>query len=204
MAFWRENMFFMNFKNHIVKWYQTVLMPVLHIDHSGKKSTFRSEDEMTEEKEESQANAGSDDGAKGGADQSTSGMTVTMPAQKKKAENVTGDAAAVLDRINTDRENEFEKTRREAEEARRKADEEARLAAIMNANKVDVDSFIEQGKSAAEEAEKKAADDAKAAEELRRAQEIIDRLNREAAEDEAKKQAELDAAKAAAAEKFGE
>ena len=48
------------------------------------------------------------------------------------------------------------------------------------------------------------ADDAKAAEELRRAQEIIDRLNREAAEDEAKKQAELDAAKAAAAERFGE
>lgn len=71
---------------------------------------------------------------------------------------------------------------------------------IMKKNAVDISEYIEEGK-ANQKKEVKAEesnattdnDDA-----LLRAQEIIDRLNREAAEDEAKKQAEIDAAKIAA------
>ena len=212
MALWHEGNFFMNFKNHIVKWYRTVLLPVFHIDNSGNQQMFHTEGEEPKTKEESDLEKVAEAQAK----ISSSGKTVVMPAQKKKGPVVTGDAAAILDRINSDREDkhlsEVEKARKEADEARRKAEEEARLASIMNANKVDVDSFIAQGKNAAQEAEA----EAKAAEEMRRAQEIMDRLNREAAEDEAKKQAEieeakkqamkqaeLDAAMAEAAEKFG-
>ena len=194
MSFWRENIFFMNFKNHIVKWYQTVLMPMMHIDHSGKRSTFHTEDEEDIKDSDNKSSDDTVDESK----TSPGGKTVHMPGMNSKPVEASSDAQAVLDRINNDREgkhfDEVEKARREADEARRKADEEARLASIMNANKVDVDSFIEQGKSAAQEA--------KEAEELRRAQEIIDRLNREAAEDEAAKQAELDAAMAEAAQKF--
>lgn len=186
----------MNFKNHIVKWYQTVLLPVFHIDNSGHQQMFHTEGEEPITKAESDKIKHEERVAK----LASNDKTVVMPAQKKKGPVVTGDAAAILDRINSDREdkhmNEVKKARKEADEARRKAEEEARLASIMNANKVDVDSFIAQGKNAAQEAEA----EAKAAEEMRRAQEIMDRLNREAAEDEAKKQAEIDEAKRMAME----
>lgn len=216
MAFWHESNFLSNFKNHIVKWYRLVILPVFHIDNSGSKQRFHTEGEEPENSINSGASgaygtagnnlgnsesftdmtseqASSGNTASGG---SSFGASVTMPAQNKKSPVASGDAEAVLNRINSDREGRHLD---EIEKARRKAEEDARLASIMNANKVDVDSFIEQGRTAAKNAEA----DAKAEEEMRRAQEIIDRLNREAAEDEAKKQAELDAAKASAAEKFG-
>ncbi|MBR1599620.1 MAG: hypothetical protein IJ661_12010 [Lachnospiraceae bacterium] len=205
MSFWRENNFFMNFKNHIVKWYQTVLLPVFHIDNSGSKQRFHTEGEEPETpaadgavsgEADAEASEGSKTASGGGT---SSGKTVTMPGMNKKGPVASGDAQAVLDRINNDREgkhfDEVEKARKEAEAAKRKAEEEARLASIMNANKVDVDSFIAQGKNAAQEA--------KEAEELKRAQEIIDRLNSEAAADEAAKQAEIEEAKRKAAEQAG-
>ena len=201
MAFWHESNFLSNFKNHIVKWYRLVILPVFHIDNSGKKPRYHTEGEEPDNISGA-GGSGSAVSADGPFYEAVSGgekaakSSVTMPAQNKKGPAVSGDAEAVLNRINSDREGRHMD---EIEKARRKAEEDARLASIMNANKVDVDSFIAQGKSAAEEAEK----EAKAAEEMRRAQEIIDRLNREAAEDEAAKQAELDAAKASAAEKFG-
>ena len=207
MAFWHESNFLMNFKNHIIKWYRLVILPVFHIDNSGDKKENNANDSVnTSENSDDvhtdmNGNSKSDGTSKSNVTNSdnTYGMQVKMPAQDKKGPVVTGDAAAILDRINSDREGRHLD---EIEKARKKAEEDARLASIMNANKVDVDSFIAQGKSAAKEAEKKAADSAKE-EEMRRAQEIIDRLNREAADDAAKKQAELDAAMAAAAEKFG-
>ena len=99
MSFWQENNFFMNFKNHIVKWYQTVLLPVFHIDNSGKRQLFKAadDDEYTEDYHEALA---SNKGEK--KDGAASEKTITMPAQKKKGPAVTGDAAAVLDRINNE------------------------------------------------------------------------------------------------------
>ncbi len=71
---------------------------------------------------------------------------------------------------------------------------------IMKENAVDISEYIEEGKAnqkiAVQAEESNATTDNDDA--LLRAQEIIDRLNREAAEDEAKKQAEIDAAKIAA------
>ena len=190
MSFWRENNFLMNFKNHIVKWYQTVLLPVFHIDNSGKVQKFNSEGEDPQTKAEMD---------RAEMEKREKEKTITMPGMNQEAPDASEDALAVLNRINNDRNgkhmNEVEKARKEAEDAKRKADEEARLASIMNANKVDVDSFIAQGKSAAQEA--------KEAEELKRAQEIIDRLNNEAAADEAAKQAEIEEAKRKAAEQVG-
>ena len=200
MAFWHESNFLSNFKNHIVKWYRLVILPVFHIDNSGKKPRYHTEGEEPEildaTGETNSAGNTNAVSAKNTSSGEAAKSSVSMPSQNKKGPVVSGDAEAVLNRINSDREG---KHLDEIEKARRKAEEDARLASIMNANKVDVNSFIEQGRSAAQEAEK----EAKAAEEMRRAQEIIDRLNREAAEDEAAKQAELDAAKASAAEKFG-
>ncbi len=199
MSFWRENMFFMNFKNHIVKWYRTVLLPVFHIDNSGKRQKFRTEGNESYSEDPSKAletvNWNKAEIVTPGSPRPSS-----KSSQSINDNHGESDAEAILSRINQDREN---KHMNDIEQAKKKAEEEARLAAIMNANKVDVDSFIAQGKNAAKQAQEKASADDKAAEEMRRAQEIIERLNREAAEDEAKKQAELDAAKAAAAEKFG-
>lgn len=185
MGFWSENQFFMNFKNHIIKWYRLVILPVFHIDNSGSKQRFHTEGEEDLEKAGA---TGNDSASSKGASETDGGRAGQSAAAKPKS-SAGGDAQAVLDRINNDREGRHLD---EVERARQKAEEDARLASIMNANKVDVDSFIAQGKSAAKEAE-----------EMRRAQEIIDRLNREAAADEAAKQAELDAAMEAAAEKFG-
>lgn len=200
MAFWHESNFLSNFKNHIVKWYRLVILPVFHIDNSGKKPRFHTEGEESEISNAADGTNGVGNTntvpSKNDSNEENVKSSVTMPLQNKKGPVVSGDAEAILNRINSDREG---KHLDEIEKARRKADEDAKLASIMNANKVDVNSFIEQGRSAAQEAEK----EARAAEEMRRAQEIIDRLNREAAEDEALKQAELDAAKASAAEKFG-
>ncbi len=129
----------------------------------------------------------------------------------------SADAVEVLNRINREKE---EARKRAVEKQWKKRQEEERIAEIMNAGKVDVDAFIEEGRSMAAEKndsvskaesqstggttatetvnspETNEADTSGATDEqLRRAQEIIDRLNREAAEDEAKKQAEIDAAK---------
>jgi predicted lactoylglutathione lyase len=119
----------------------------------------------------------------------------------------------VLNRIEREKE---EKNKKEIEEARQKAKEQERINAIMDANKVSVDDFIEEGKARgntekltaemADEVQSQDEDDKDGAtkqEELRRAQEIIARLNHEADEDEEKKEAEIEAARAVAREKFG-
>ncbi len=131
-------------------------------------------------------------------------------ARRETVPGSSADAMAVLDRINTDKET---RRRQEIERLRRKQEEDARIAAIMKAGKVDVNAFIAEGRHRAEEDaahqvqtpamefedERAAAAAANSTEEqLRLAQEIMERLNREAAEDDAKKQAEIDAAKQAA------
>ena len=200
MSFWTENRFMMSFKNHIVKWYRLVLLPVFHLDNNrnAHDTTQAPQGDIlpTNNQTNDSGVQTSDLGVKNeqAAQSDNSGPAVKMPAYEKKGPAVTGDAAAVLARINNDREgrysDEIEEARKKADEERKKAEEQARLASIMNANKVDVDSFIAQGKTAAQEAD-----------EMKRAQEIMDRLNREAAEDEAKKVAEIEEAKRQAAEK---
>ena len=129
--------------------------------------------------------------------QSENRETDTKDVQMNSASSE--DPMEVLRRINEEKE---AKQRKEIENAKQKASEEVRIAAIMNANKVDVNAFIEAGKAAKEEIAAKKAEEKKA-DDLRRAQEVMDRLNREAAEDEAKKQKEIEAAKQEAKKHFG-
>ena len=92
------------------------------------------------------------------------------------------------------------KKQAEIDAARKKADEDARLASILKSTKVDISGFINEGLASrsethTEDTSSDTSSDTPSDEALRRAQEIMDRLNREAAEDEAKKQAEIEAAK---------
>ena len=134
------------------------------------------------------------------------------PAEAKKDEEQgsgmhmdRADALEILNRINREKDEarlqEIEEGKKlRGEQSTSKEDEVAKVASILNAGRADVNRFIEEGRSraAAQEESAPASGGGPSEEELLRAQEIIDRLNREAAEDEAKKQAEIDAAKAAA------
>lgn len=85
----------------------------------------------------------------------------------------------------------------EAEEAYEKEQAESALEKIENAKH-------EKGLDVEDTSSEDVSSTTATQEELDRANEIYERLMREAAEDEAKKQAEIDAAKAAALEKFGD
>lgn len=268
MGFWNNGGFFRSIKGHVFKWWQLVIMPVLHINNNNKsrqtpvnQSTpntvpMTQEMQLTQDavptvQQEIQAVQSAVPKQEAMASQPVTEMQQSaqltqqplqeIPVESKPIQQEvsakehssmpTEDPMEVLRRINEEKE---EQRRKEIEAAKKKASEEARIAAIMNANKVDVNAFIEAGKAAKEEIAAKKADEkaqrefaeqkakevqqsttVKAAvdaeiekkrkqeDDLRRAQEIMDRLNREAAEDEAKKQAEIDAAKQEAKKQFG-
>ena len=220
MRFWTNGGFFSSVKGHVIKWWQLVIMPVLHINNDRKvvqneeqpkqqpvQMTQNAQmQQMTFETQGPLVNSVHTVSEGNSENNNTSSQMVDRGKQKelemvqsmtKESDASTNeDAMEILRRINEEKE---EKRRRDVEQARKKAQEEARIADIMNANKVDVNAFIEAGRVAKEEiASKKAEDDA-----IRRAQEIMDRLNREAAEDEAKKVAEIEAAKQEAKKQFG-
>lgn len=104
-------------------------------------------------------------------------------------------AQEILDRLNKEAAADEAKKQAEIDAARRKAEEDAKLASILKSTQRDISQYINEGLAsrdsvADETPAPEASDDV-----LKRAQEIMDRLNKEAAEDEAKKQAEIDAAK---------
>lgn len=187
---WDKN-FFARVRGNIIKWWQQVCLPVLHINNNEwrqGRSVWKKqkEDDYAKESEDTHSSL-------------SSGTETTEETGFGGENSAPEDALEVLNRIQREKEQERQ---REIEKAKQQADEKDRVASIMNANKVDVNAFIEAGKAAiqdnSKEEETKASD-----EEMRKAQEIIERLNREAAEDEAKKQAEIDAAKQMAKETFG-
>ena len=209
--------FFKYISSNIVKWWQVHITPILHINNNKKgRGRFEGGDgslenqyaaEAAERAVESAPNAGSamnsqvSDGAyEDQILQDSSGKSTINSdlLNNKVPDGTSADAMEVLNRINKEKD---EARKRAVENQWKKREEEERIAAIMNAGRVDVDAFIEEGRSkAAEHSEVMEASENKDTsgatdEQLKRAQEIIDRLNREAAEDEAKKQAEIDAAK---------
>lgn len=190
---------------NIVKWWQLTIMPILRIDNNSsayRQSNSPQPDVLNQQVPPvSNLNAGEKDGV---PVQSSSTVEEKTSSVNTPAQEMT-DAQLVMERINRERE---EKRKKDME----KAQEEARLAAIMNANKVDVNAFIQAGKEAREEKEKEETAYEESGNEgttgvdpdaMARAEEIIARLNREAAEDEAKKQAEIEEAKKQAKETFG-
>lgn len=211
--------FFKVITGNIVKWWQLVVMPILKIDNNSKQNQQVQTEQPAASEQKSNPTQVVEQKAVETKEQPSQQETKkavddTVPTSKEETKSETAttggqqdaaDALAVMERINRERE-----AKRKAD--LEKAQEEARLASIMNSNKVDVDAFIQAGRESREEkeAENKAEnniqitsgsdskDDA-----IARAEEIMARLNREAAEDEAKKQAEIEAAKKQAEETFG-
>lgn len=182
---------------NIVKWWQLTVMPILRIDNNQSpqnganiQNPSAANVQSADSNKYSEAVASND--VKSNAVSDKTVQDSSNHSEKNTASPDASDAQMIMDRINRERE---EKRKQDMEKARLKAEEDARLASIMNANKVDVNAFIKAGKEAMEH---KQEDEA-----LIRAQEIMDRLNREAAEDEAKKQAEIEVAKQKANETFG-
>lgn len=212
MGFWNDGGFFSSVKGHVFKWWRLTIMPILHINNNSRHTQYvTSQPNTLDEQQSTQLHMNAEPQMiyennvreEGSAAQNVSVSEMKEEVLKEQNTPETEDAMEVLRRINEEKE---EKRRKEIETARQKASEEARIAAIMNANKVDVNAFIEAGRVAKEEiATKKAEEQAKlkADEDMRRAQEIMDRLNREAAEDDAKKLAEIEAAKEEARKQFG-
>ena len=182
------------FSQRVIKWWRVVVVSVLKIDNNDPGQSPAGDDAE-------KAQAQGETGAGNAAVPEGEGQHVSAFSQEAIPADTSEDAMAVLNRINREKE---DARAREIEEQRKKSEEAARIASIMQAGKVDVNAFIEEGRSkAAEQKAEVPKEEAKpdaTEEQLRRAQEIMDRLNREAAEDEAKKQAEIEAAKAAAHE----
>lgn len=194
--------FFQIIMGNIIKWWHVHITPILHINNNKRgDGRFQGGDGRWDQEDSVQGSAqtgygqGSGDNIQGAAaSASNSGEPVSNGAST--------DAMEILNRINREKD---EVRLREIEAAEKKREEEARIASIMNSNKVDVNAFIEEGRSKSGSMDTSSgsvsSSDAAASasdEEMRRAQEILDRLNREAAEDEAKKAAEIEAAKAEA------
>lgn len=203
--------FFKYISSNIVKWWQVHITPILHINNNKKgRGRFEGGDgslenqyaaETAERAVESVESANpimnsqvSDGAYDDQISQDASGKSTINSdlLNNKIPDGTSADAMEVLNRINKEKD---EARKKAVENQWKKREEEERIAAIMNAGKVDVNAFIEEGRSNAAETTGEASTSDATEEQLRRAQEIIDRLNREAAEDEAKKQAEIDAAK---------
>ena len=197
--------FFQIITGNIIKWWHVHITPILHINNNkkGDGQVWGGDGSLAQE---ASGQGGAQTGYGQGSGDNTQGATASASSTSKSGNaavnGASADALEILNRINREKD---EVRLREIEAAEKKREEEARIASIMNSNKVDVNAFIEEGRSKSGGTDSSAGTEASSdttssasEEELRRAQEILDRLNREAAEDEAKKQAEIEAAKAEA------
>ncbi|CCX89624.1 unknown [Clostridium sp. CAG:590] len=182
--------FFSKLKSNVIKWWQQVILPVFII---------RYDNNVRAEQQPIVSVTSKTDSESADMEENVADMVQADSVQERYAPNTTYDDAEYARQRAEQLRREQERNRQqEIERLRREQQEKERIAAIMNANKVNVNAFIEEGREARlhEEEERKAGQLAEQeAENLRRAQEIIDRLNREAAEDEAKKEAEIAEAK---------
>lgn len=185
MGFWHNGGFFSSVKGHVIKWWQQIILPVLHINLEQRRASGKIQaDQQLLHQEETVKESSKPVLTENETIGITEGQMDDVELARQRAEQVR-------------REEELRR-QKELEKLKNEAQEQARINSIMNANKVNINAFIKEGEENrnAEEEERRRQD------EERRAQEIIDRLNREAAEDEAKKQAEIEAARQEAKEKF--
>lgn len=184
---------------NVIKWWHLVMKPVLRIDNneSGQVESVQPKEQLKPEEVQSEP----EQQFISEKVQSASETKQVKPEeQQRKPEErqakPTEDRSAMdfIERMNAEKEEKRKKLLEQAQE-------QARINEILNANKVNVEAFIQVGKGAIQEKEEqkeKIDDDVMA-----RAQEIMDRLNKEAAEDEAKKQAQIEEAKRQAKKTFG-
>lgn len=189
MDFWHWGGFFKSVKGHVIKWWQQVILPVFHLNNNANHKASNAQESKKK----------TDDGVSTAKSIDTcteEQVTTYAKGQMEGTGSINSvedqDAAAILERLEREKQAEAEKTQKEIDEIRRKNQEQERIAAILNANQVNVNAFIEEGKASRENASGEVSTGKQ--EDMRRAQEILERLNREAAEDEAKKRAEIEAA----------
>lgn len=184
---------------NVIKWWHLVMKPVLRIDNNESrqeksvqpKEQLKPEDVQSEPEQQFISEK---------VQSASETKQVKPEEQQRKLEErqakPTEDRSAMdfIERMNAEKEEKRKKLLEQAQE-------QARINEILNANKVNVEAFIQVGKDAIQEKEeqKETIDD----DVMARAQEIMDRLNKEAAEDEAKKQAQIEEAKRQAEETFG-
>ncbi len=127
----------------------------------------------------------------------TTSINDSSSSKSESAEDAAARAKEIMDRLNREAAEDEAKKQAEIEAARQKAAEQDRLNSILKSTQRDISQYISEGMAHRDETTQATQEDTPTAsdEALRRAQEIMDRLNREAAEDEAKKQAEIEAAK---------
>lgn len=196
MSMWSEGRFFYKLKGNLIKWWRLTILPVFRLNNNSPASVMEEMKRTQEQADTGQANT---------QEQPASDSLESAAAKQNLGESEMD----IIARLERERQAEEARKRKEIETARKKAQEEERIAAVLNANKVNVASFIEEGKAGRSKQEKAAEEmndeeSLRKEEELRRAQEIIERLNREAAMDEAKKVAEIEEAKRQAKETFGQ
>lgn len=198
MGIWQQGGFFRTFKNHVIKWWRVVFLPVFHLNNNHsmtkKNQKMDEKEEIKIQTDKTKKNVGVSQDDLNGDDAFINSM------------NGSNDAKEILACLEREKLEETEKNRKNIEELQRKRMEEERIAKILNSNKICIDQYIERGKENREDASKEEreleAAEKKKQDDLRRAQEIIERLNREAAEDAEKKQNEIEEAKRMAEEKF--
>lgn len=184
---------------NVIKWWQWVIKPVLRIDNneSGQVESVQPKEQLKPEEVQSEPEQQFIS-----EEVQSASETKRMKPEEQQSKPEERQAKPTNDRSAMDF---IERMNAEKEEKRKKlfeqAQEQARINEILNANKVNVEAFIQVGKDAIKEKEeqKETVDD----DVMARAQEIMDRLNKEAAEDEAKKQAQIEEAKRQAEETFG-
>ena len=195
MDFWHWGGFFKSVKGHVIKWWQQVILPVFQLNNNVKQNAQSAQREK--KKTDNEINTAEQAGV-----YTEEQVKTDTKGEMKKASTLNSvgeqDAAAILERLEREKQEEAERTQKEIEEIRRKNQEQERIAAILNANQVNVNAFIAEGKASRENSSGKA--NIREQEDMQRAQEILDRLNREAEEDEARKRAEIEAVRQRAEE----
>ncbi len=194
--------FFYNIKRTVYKWWCVIYKPVYKLVHHGywprEKEPYYIPEEEKSNKIDSPEAATSDAVAGPTADNSLgsgavmpvdgSGTNMPVNGSGTDRDDSLKRADEILRRLEAEAAEDEAKKQAQIQEARKKAEEKQRLDAILKSTRVDISDYINQG--IANRENENAENEA-----LRKAQEIIDRLNREAAEDEAKKQAQIEAAK---------
>lgn len=192
MDFWNWGGFFKSVKGHVVKWWQQVILPVFQLDNNKQQQVSNNQVGMNTPIDAA-ATGMQENVQKNYEEPSYESIGLTDIPKEEFVNKSMGnnDAEDILKQFERQKQREEEEKQKAIEKARKKRQEEDRIAAIMNANKVDVNAFIAEGKAIREtEEEKKQQED-----NMQRAQEIIDRLNREAMADIEKEKAEIEAAK---------
>lgn len=193
MSIWSGDGFFGKIRSNLIKWWRLTILPVFHLNNNQPASVL-------EEVKKEQVTVNN-------TSMEIPNVQQEITKDEMSKMGIRESEKDIIARLERERQEEEERKRKEIEDARQKVQEEERIAAILNANRVKLDSFIEEGKAGRRngtDIQGNVSEDEQARkdEELKRAQEIIDRLNREAAIDEAKKLAEIENARRQSQETF--